>query len=161
MRRALTSFVNAMIKSERFDEDEGSYHFGDGIKCGICTNGASKIAEAFQGDVWGFSQDDNPTACIGRKICFGHDFAIIKMRWLVDYWGYRYAQEIPRAVLDLSSPRDAEILRHMYGVPECWTGVASFSLRASVSEDRLSVVGQKGFIRLRNLLGKPKQLSFK
>lgn len=87
VRHKLNSFIDHLIVSEVYDDANGYYHFGDGTKCGICANGATKVARAFGGVVWGHSLEDNTTAALERGICFGHDFAIVRDRWLVDYCG--------------------------------------------------------------------------
>jgi hypothetical protein len=148
----LHSYVDRLIRSERYDEEGGYYHFGDGVKCGICTNGARRVAREFGGAVWGYGPDENPAAGIARHLCCGHDFAIVDDRWLVDYWGYRYAGEISHPVLDLRDAGDRRVIVAMFGDPECWKCMAVFSRPDSIPKNRVPMVGQKGFIRLRDLV---------
>jgi hypothetical protein len=147
----LTEYVEQLIRSERYDEDEGCYHFNDGgDMCGVCTSGALKVAAEFHGAVWGYSADENPLATIGQRICSGHDFAVVHNRWLVDYRGYRYAEAISRPVLDIEKTDDRDIIHTSYGDAERWTCVASFAVRPLIAKDRFSVVGHKGFVGFRD-----------
>ncbi|HEY8669004.1 MAG TPA: hypothetical protein VIL86_20310 [Tepidisphaeraceae bacterium] len=77
MLEQLNEYVRELIRSERYDDDGGFWHFGDGVECGICTNAAVRVAEAFHGAVWGYSADQYPAASAGRPIGVGHDFAVV------------------------------------------------------------------------------------
>jgi len=155
----LNNYIVQLIKSERYNEEEGYWHFANGIGCATCTNGARLVAKRFGGIVWGYYSVDNPSAALGHSICAGHDFAIVSNRWLVDYWAYRYPEKIPRSVLDAQQPEDQAIINTMYGSPECWKRMASFDGPGLIPEDNCPVIGQKGFIGFRYFVGQSNSLT--
>jgi hypothetical protein len=56
--------------------------------------------------VWGFSGDANPESEIAQTF-FGHDFALVDSRYIVDPWVAERAGMSERAAFDLEDPRDA------------------------------------------------------
>lgn len=82
-----------------------------------CTNTAVYLAERLNGDVFGYSTDDNPLAKMGKDEG-GHDFALIDERWLVDFWA-QDTYEQPW-LYDLQDPDEAEVVAELYGNMDLW-----------------------------------------
>lgn len=113
-------------RRERYihEEEEGKRtYYDDGLVCaGIgristCTNTAVYLADRLGGVVYGYSIDDNPEAQLGQNE-FGHDFAVIDDRWLVDFWA-RDTYDM-RDLYDLHNPRDLRIVTRQYGPRKNW-----------------------------------------
>ena len=91
-----------------------------------CDTTAWYIAEAFDGELYGYFVEDNPDAELPLKARYyeGHDFAIVG-HYLVDWWAKAMACISDRDILDLADPTDtAETLR-LYGPPERWSPSSS------------------------------------
>ncbi len=58
----------------------------------------------------------------------GHDFALVRERWLVDYWAWRIEALIPEPTFDLSQRADQEIASRLYGNPLSWSIVETFTV---------------------------------
>ena len=86
-----------------------------------CTLTARWLAERLGGVVMGYQHDNNPTARLG-EVEFGHDFAFIDRRWIVDWWATEYGTgtEGHPGVLDLADPHEAAPVRDYYGDQACW-----------------------------------------
>ncbi len=82
-----------------------------------CTYSAVYLAARLGGDVYGYSIEDNPEAIVGASE-FGHDFALIDDRWLVDFWAWDTYQY--QDLYDLEDPHDRAKARKMYGDRENW-----------------------------------------
>lgn len=143
VRSRLEFFVDQLISSESHDAIEGVWKFENGAHCGVCTNGAMLVAARFNGDVWGYQSAENPTATIGEPYCSGHDFTVIRQRWLIDYWAYRVSRLSHRSVLDLKHTQDGHLATCLYGNPDNWARIASFEavnrrreLRGGMSQTR-------------------------
>lgn len=84
---------------------------------GRCTDTSVWLAERLGGVVYGYAHVENPDAEIG-SVEGGHDFVVVRDRWLVDWWAadtYQY-----RDLYDLSDPADLELVRELYGDPGRW-----------------------------------------
>jgi hypothetical protein len=89
----------------RYDETAGFYFWPNVAamespdyesQCGICTNGAKRIAQKFGGYVAGYLiHPEDPRTLVGADV-YGHDFAVVG-DFMVDWWGWEYAGalEIP------------------------------------------------------------------
>ena len=75
---------------------------GDYGAFSCCTNGARFVVDRVGGIVVGFSEGTNPTA--HPEFLDGHDFAIVRGRYIVDLWAKAYPEVNKRVVLDLLNP---------------------------------------------------------
>lgn len=85
---------------------------------GTCTSTSVYLASRLGGDVYGYSIEDNPDALVGKEE-FGHDFAVIGDRYLVDFWAgdsYQYP-----SLYDLWDPGSKREALRMYGDRRKWT----------------------------------------
>jgi hypothetical protein len=121
--REVEDFVNALCAEEKFNSDEGHWKFQSGGSCGRCTDSAMKVAKALRGRVVGYSALRNRSALVGMGFCEGHDFALIGGRFIVDYWAFRVARLIPKAVFDLNSREDRALATRFFGREKCWEDV--------------------------------------
>jgi hypothetical protein len=104
----------------RYHEHENLTLLPGGSVAAKCTNYARFIRSLEPNTaVWGFSGDANPESTIGQSL-FGHDFAVVDSRYIVDPWVVERAGMSERAVFDLEDPRDAEEIRHLYGDCSTW-----------------------------------------
>jgi hypothetical protein len=88
----------------------------------ICTNSATYICGVLgHGDIFGFSAEQNPAFAERVKIPNGHDFAVIHSRYIVDPWISLYTGNSEQGTFDLRDPKDAEIIRGIYGEPSNWS----------------------------------------
>lgn len=89
-----------------------------------CTQTAAYIAAQLGGEVWGYEYADNPEALLG-KWEFGHDFALIDGRFIVDWWATEYGSEPidHPGVLDLTDATDGARAAAWYGRREQWIRV--------------------------------------
>lgn len=86
----------------------------------ICTSGADYVVKVLgEGGRYGFACKDNPTVT-DKNIteCGGHDFAVIRGRYIVDPW-YAIARN-GQGVYDLQSKADREAILRTYGDAGCW-----------------------------------------
>jgi hypothetical protein len=121
--REVEDFVNALCAEEKFNSDEGHWTFQSGGSCGRCTDSAMKVAKEFRGRVVGYSAWRNRSALVGSGFCEGHDFALIEDRFIVDYWAFRVARLIPKAVFDLNRREDRHLATRFLGSEKCWEDV--------------------------------------
>jgi len=140
MRQKLNSFVRDLIATEQFSDEEDVWVFEDGTHCAVCTNGARLVASHFKGIVCGYRAWENTLALIGEPHCSGHDFALIRERWLVDYWAFRVASLAPKAVLDLQLPTDRILARNLYGAQRTRQVVWSFEDTGIMPSDHPSKI---------------------
>lgn len=88
----------------------------------ICTNSATYICGVLgHGDIYGFSAQQNPAFAERVKIPNGHDFAVIHSRYIVDPWISLYTGDSEQGTFDLRDPKDAELIREIYGDPSIWS----------------------------------------
>lgn len=112
-------------RPEDFSEDpdcfEGATLLPDGSSLSCCTNGASFVCQQLgEGDIYGFKYDDNPVECDKIKWSFGHDFAVIRSRFIVDPWASLFSGASKKGVLDLRDPKDHPEIKRIYGDPSKW-----------------------------------------
>lgn len=90
-----------------------------------CTNYAELIYKAgsMETQIFGFANANNPTSRIARDEIHpaGHDFAIVRKRFIVDPWPRLVPQAFDQMVFDLEDPIDAAFVLDVYGPRECWT----------------------------------------
>lgn len=87
----------------------------------VCTQCAKNVVDKFGGKIYGFWNEENPSATIAREGYDGHDFAVVNGRYLVDAWA-THIETVPDAkpVYDLKNPADAALVRKLYGPRESW-----------------------------------------
>lgn len=110
---------------EDFSEDpdlfDGATLLPDGSSLSCCTNGAAFVCEQLgEGEIYGFKYDDNPVECDNVKWSFGHDFAVIRSRFIVDPWASLFSGASEKGVLDLRDPKDHPEIKRIYGDPSKW-----------------------------------------
>ena len=100
---------------------EGPFHFPDGTRWVACTNWARYVRRAYgaAAHLYGFDDEENPTSLIARRD-YGHDFAVVGKRYIVDGWLPNVGGYSRRAVHDLYEPRDMVEIARLYGEPELW-----------------------------------------
>ena len=116
---SIRRYLQFLQDQEKYD-DEG-YHYWtlpnpwgwERIQSGCCTNGARLIARRFNGRVFGYLFDDNPSATVGLP-CGGHDFAVIGA-YLVDYWAWAVSGDLTDPITPLADAKSFG-----YGDRECW-----------------------------------------
>lgn len=114
-----TYFDDPKHVPDRFNRIEQCHVFPDGWASAICTNWmryAARILGRDRVDFQGFE-------CNGSAIAhdyFGHDFAVVDGRYIVDGWVVHVACMHPTAVLDLEDPSDAEAIERLYGPRSTW-----------------------------------------
>jgi hypothetical protein len=84
---------------------------------GTCTSTSVYLSSRLGGDVYGYSSEDNPDAIVGQAE-FGHDFAVIGDRYLVDFWAKDTYQH--KDLYDLWDPEDKKEVARMYGDRRKW-----------------------------------------
>lgn len=84
---------------------------------GRCTDTAVYLADRLGGAVYGYTIEDNPDAQLGKDE-FGHDFAVVDDRWLVDFWA-KDTYQLPD-LYDLTDPKDRIEVRRQYGDASKW-----------------------------------------
>lgn len=125
MRDQLTAIIDAQEASSAYDSEEECTLFPNGDPWARCTCWAYGVEAQLGPDrvkVMGFSNDENPTAQVAAAI-FGHDFAVVDGRFIVDGW-VKYvgsAEGTQPGVYDMNDEKDAEMIRTLYGDPECWS----------------------------------------
>lgn len=120
----LNDFVKQLCQEEKYEPDEGVWIFDSGGFCCRCVDAAIKVIQKFGGRVVGYNCSQNPSALIGKKLCEGHDFAVVAERFIVDYWAFQVARVIERPVLDITQPKDYQLVRQLYGDENKWEQVA-------------------------------------
>lgn len=89
----------------------------------VCTSHARYIAHMERkARIMGFSCEDNP--CDMSELAEGHDFAVIKDRFIVDTWLCHWEGAITKPVLDMKDKDDMALIRKWCGNPELWVEVA-------------------------------------
>ena len=102
-----------------YDEEEGVSLLPNGGRAAVCTDCARFIGRKEPGTtIVGYSHEDNPSDA--SELAFGHDFAIVDDRYIVDPWVVETAGVSSRAVFDLENPLDANEIRRLYGDPRKW-----------------------------------------
>lgn len=88
----------------------------------ICTYGAQYVIKDLgEGDLYGFFVKDNPVEDSEITGSEGHDFAVIRGRYIVDLWIKHFVQTEDKAIFDLQDPEDAAKITELYGDPRKWT----------------------------------------
>jgi hypothetical protein len=88
----------------------------------ICTNSAKFVVDDLkQGDVYGFANEDNPVTHSEISSSDGHDFAVVRGRFIVDLWISHFTGCETQVVYDLKDPKDAAKIKEIYGAPEKWS----------------------------------------
>jgi hypothetical protein len=90
----------------------------DGEEAAKCANHARLAQEKLgEGVVMGFWADDNPDAALSESYD-GHDFLLVRDRWIVDSWldwiGHK------QFVFDLENEDDARIAQGILGDRDRW-----------------------------------------
>lgn len=103
-------------------EFEGQACLPDGKCLFICTNGAKYVVETLgEGAVYGFYVTDNPTVTDSEIISAeGHDFAVLRGRFIVDLWARHMVGITEKSVFDLWDKKDFNVIKAMYGDPSKW-----------------------------------------
>jgi hypothetical protein len=89
---------------------------------GTCWVTASYLAHRLHGEVLGYVHAMNPSALIGM-LTFGHDFAFIDNRWILDWWATEYMSDTfgrHPGILDLHNPQQAAAAFLWYGDRRRW-----------------------------------------
>ena len=106
------------------DEEEGSSQFTDTQYSGTqCTGFACAIRNKLGDErvkIYGFSDQKNPESEIAQGF-YGHDFAVVDGRYIVDPWVNEIYDQPERGVFDLQDPQDKADIRRLYGKEENWT----------------------------------------
>jgi hypothetical protein len=125
MHELLEALIDKQEASSFYDGDIECTVFPNGEHWARCTFWARGVEAALGADrvkVIGFSNDENPTAEISKPI-FGHDFALVDERFIVDGWAKYVASHVGAqpGVYDLDDEKDADVVRFLYGDRDCWT----------------------------------------
>lgn len=130
---------------DRYDRHEECSVFPDGWAWAICTNWA-RYARRIEGAdclLHGFLHEENPRSEIAR-VAGGHDFAVLRGRYLIDGWAKHVEGLSDRAVFDLADPADAADAARLYGYPANWKRldeIESAADRETVRERRKAMRG--------------------
>jgi hypothetical protein len=122
IKRALDSYYSndtnfGFAKSPQ----DGEIEFPDGSSWFSCSNWAryTRRLEGKAAKLYGFDVEDNPGSLIAAE-CGGHDFAVVRDRFIVDGWIVSVAGYDRRAVFDLFAAADEAIVCELYGNPRYW-----------------------------------------
>jgi hypothetical protein len=86
----------------------------------LCTNCADEIHRREPNSVVvGWPDGANPSAQVNDP-AFGHDFAIVDARYIVDQWAKNTWRSSTWAVYDLQDAADIAEIRRLYGDPTTW-----------------------------------------
>jgi hypothetical protein len=102
-------------------KDDGPALFPDGHEWAFCTNWA-RYARRFHGrsvKLYGFLEEENEASHIAA-MAFGHDFAVLNNRYLIDGWARQVSGYASRSVFDLENDRHLAEVIHLYGEPAHW-----------------------------------------
>jgi hypothetical protein len=125
--------LKALSESTKLDESEflnkypdkpfdGACFLPDGEIAFICTNSANYVVSQLgEGIVCGFYVEDNPVEDIEISSVGGHDFAVIRGRYIVDLWIMHYAGTRDKCVFDMNDKNDKSIIKELYGDPDKWS----------------------------------------
>lgn len=91
-------------------EDHGPFY--------ICTNSARYVVSLVGGLVVGFPEGENLSS--HKEFVDGHDFALVRGRYLVDIWGHFYAGVLKHSVVDLLCPDHVRQILPFYGNMSAW-----------------------------------------
>ena len=102
---------------------EGVSTLPNGKYAAICTNGADYVVEMLgEGFRYGFMVEDNPSVTEEEIIAAeGHDFAVIRHRYIVDLWISHFTGCDSQVVYDLYDARDQAKIKKYFGDPSCWS----------------------------------------
>lgn len=103
-----------------FSDYDGTV-FADGSRWAICTNWARYVRRLIgqRARIVGFDDKINPDSKVALDF-YGHDFALIDDRWIVDGWIMHVGGYLETPVLDLRDPAQAETIARLYGKRERW-----------------------------------------
>lgn len=121
--RSVEGFLAQLDMEIGWNEEESIARFSCGGNCGRCTDSALRVAHHFHGRVYGFSARANRAALLNASCADGHDFALLRGRFIVDWWAHRWARVVDRAVFDLRREADLHRVITLYGDPESWERV--------------------------------------
>jgi hypothetical protein len=118
----------------RRDADEECSVFPDGSAIAICSNWAQYVRriEGQRAELFGFYSHAVPESLIAR-LCFGHDFAVVDGRYLVDGWVKDIECLSAFAVFDLDDPATADEILRLYGPRAKWP--RNLGLEAAVDDE--------------------------
>lgn len=111
--------------SKAFPEDtfESVSCLPDGSHFFSCTNSADYVVRTLgEGARYGFSVSDNQSV-VDKEIidAGGHDFAVLRGRFIVDLWIKHWAGSSQKLVFDLWDKKDHAEIKALYGDPEKWS----------------------------------------
>lgn len=97
---------------------------------GKCTNCAWYVVKRIgRGRVMGFYAENMPNYTYEPvRDCFGHDFAVIDDRYIVDLWLSLYAGKEKQTVYDMKDPQDIPKIKKIYGDPAYWKDMSKGEL---------------------------------
>lgn len=122
----------------------------DGTNMFICTNCADFVIKKLgEGCRYGFYVEENPTVTDDEILSVGgHDFAVIRGRFIVDLWTKHYAEITEKAIFDLWDKRDYDQIRALYGDPSNWACsdilVEKYYEAANTPADKKILIGKPG-----------------
>ncbi len=136
MRDELTALIDAQEASAVYDKAEECTVFPNGDHWARCTFWARGVEAKLGSDrvkVMGFSNENNPSAKIAKPL-FGHDFAVVDDRYVVDGWVKFVASHLPNqiGVYDMEDEKDAEVVHVLYGNVECWSWLDEPGFRSRI-----------------------------
>lgn len=103
-------------------EFSGVSYLPNGEQFFICTNSAIfVIKEMGEGELYGFSSEENPSATHSEiQGSDGHDFALLRGRYIVDLWISHFTGCEEKVVYDLLDKRDHAKIKEIYGDLNAW-----------------------------------------
>lgn len=103
-------------------EFEGIFCLPDGTPFSACTNSADYVVRTLgEGARYGFYVEDNPTVTDDEIISAGgHDFAVLRNRFIVDLWICHFIESEDQFVFDLWDKKDSKKIQELFGDPKCW-----------------------------------------
>jgi hypothetical protein len=122
-------------------DEEFWAHLPDGTQMGKCTNCAHYVVATLgEGEVYGFDTRENPVPNSAIMAAMGHDFAVLRDRFIVDIWTTVYAGEETQIVYDLHNKKDFAKISEIYGSPEKWKYCDPITKRF---QDNIDTPGEK------------------
>lgn len=110
--------------SQRYPDKEfsGISLLPNGESFFICTNSAKFVIQTLQeGELYGFVTDDNPSVTHSEILSSeGHDFALLRNRYIVDLWISHFTGCEKQMVYDLWDVKDHVKIKEIYGDPTAW-----------------------------------------
>lgn len=118
-----TGLTEDEFKAEGYTREfEGVTYLPDHTIMFICTNSADYVVTKLgEGARYGFASEDNPTATHSEVKGGGHDFAVLRKRFIVDLWISHYTGCETKVVYDLWDKKDHEKIREIFGDPATWS----------------------------------------